>query len=116
MSVSPAVTVPLASASLLSDRLLTTVNEGAVGTAVLTVASGELTGTPVGETPDAVALLSIAPASASAWVTTYVAVHVMKAPGANVVVAQVGAETPGLESLIRRLETVTLPVLVTLNV
>ena len=50
---------------------------------------------PVGFFPVTVAVLATAPASTSAWVITYgfVVVHVVRAPGASVVVGHVVAPT-----------------------
>ena len=51
---------------------------------IVTVASSvSVTADPVGGVPDAVAVLSTAPWSASACVTVYVAVHFADSPGAN---------------------------------
>ena len=45
------------------------------------LAGAEVTGAPLGGTPLAVAVSLIEPLSRSSWVTSYVAVHVVPAPG-----------------------------------
>ena len=52
---------------------------------IVTVADDgpDVTAGPVGGVPDTVAVLAMLPASTSACVTTYVAVHVVDAAGAN---------------------------------
>ena len=44
-----------------------------------------VTSVPSGSVPVTVAVLATAPASTSAWVSVYVAVHVVDSPGASVV-------------------------------
>jgi hypothetical protein len=73
-----------------------------------------VTGEPVGGVPDAVAVFTTCPASTSAWVSVYVFVHVVDAPGASVVVGQDTVPTFG--SLTPTEVSVTLPVFVTTNV
>jgi hypothetical protein len=81
-----------------------------IGVEVVSVA---VTAAPVGGVPDTVALLLTTPASTSAWVTVYVAVHVVDAPGANVVTGQDSAPTLASATLTEL--KVTLPVLVTMK-
>ena len=59
-------------------------------TSTLSVA---VTGAPVGGVPATVAVLSTTSASTSAWVSVYVAVQVVEAPGASVVTGQVTVPT-----------------------
>ena len=75
----------------------------------------EATAGPLGGVAVADAVLMIDPAFTSAWVMVRVAVHVVEAPGANVVAGQVMADRPGIGSLMLRPVSVTLPVLVTAN-
>src|SRR6266702_5591966 len=70
--------------------VLTTVSAGDCVTVTIAVDGGEVTGGPVGGVPDAVAVSFTDPLSRSACVTTYVAVHVSDAAGANVALGQVG--------------------------
>lgn len=67
--------------------------------------------------PSAVATLTIGPAATSALVTTYSAVHVVDAPGANSVAAHtIGTPaSASMRSLTTILVSVTVPVLVTAN-
>ena len=63
----------------------------AIGVEVESVAlasSSVEAGSPAGGLPKAVAVLSTEPESTSAWVSVYVAVHVVVAPGASVVTGQ----------------------------
>ena len=88
---------------------------------IVTVADdgSDVTAGPVGGVPDTVAVLAMLPASTSACVATYVAVHVVEAAGANVVTGQVTVNA-GPAGAVRTSVTVmavrvTLPVLVTTN-
>jgi hypothetical protein len=96
---------------------LTSVSAGPAGMVTTAVAGGEVTTGPDGGVPDTVAVFLTCPAFTSACVTVYVAVHVVDAPGANVVT---GHETTGggpartnVISLTVSPVRVTLPVLVT---
>ncbi|MFP3380473.1 hypothetical protein SB767_29575, partial [Bacillus sp. SIMBA_069] len=61
-----------------------TIEMAGAGVAVTTAVDGGETGDgPFGGVPDAVAVLTICPASTSAWVGEYVAVQVMLAPAAR---------------------------------
>ena len=82
---------------------------------VTTAVSLSVTGPPTGGVPDAVAEFEIEPASTSACVVAYDAVHVVDAPGANVPTGQVTAVNPGSGSATPTEVSVTLPVLVTTN-
>jgi hypothetical protein len=79
----------------------------------------DVTAGPVGGVPDAVAVSVMEPASTSACVTVYVPVHVVDAPGANVVTGQVitgGVPVPeNAVSVALTPVNVALPVLVTWN-
>lgn len=75
----------------------------------------DVTAGPDGGVPLAVAVLVMTPAFTSAWVMVRVAVHVVAAPGANVVVGQLMAERPVSGSVTEIVVNVTLPVLVTRN-
>jgi hypothetical protein len=79
----------------------------AAGTRVVSVA---VTAGPDGGSPLAVAVLAIAPASTSACVTTYVAVHVVAAFGASVLTGQVTGDKPACGSVTPTECNVTLPV------
>ena len=69
------------------------------------------TALPVGGVPEAVATLCTTPASTSAWISVYVLVQVVCAPGVSVVA---GHETPPTVGSFTPTELrVTLPVLVT---
>ena len=83
---------------------------------VTTVEGGAGTGVPVGSSAEAVAVLSTCPAFESASVIVYavVAVHVVDAPGANVVAGQ--ANAPALTSVMVTPCRVVEPVLVTTTV
>ena len=70
---------------------------------------------PVGGVPLAVAVLAITPVFTSACVIVRVAVHVVDAPGANVVDGQLMADRPVSGSAMLSEARVTLPVLVTRN-
>jgi hypothetical protein len=99
---------------------LTTVSAGLATTGTVAVDGGEVTGGPVGGVPDAVAVSFTLPLSRSACVTTYVAVHVSEAAGANVALGQVGpvANAPAgavCTSVTATPLIVTLPVFVTRN-
>src|SRR5664280_1634116 len=76
--------------------------------------SGAVTALPVGDVPDAVAVLATWPESTSTWVSVYVAVQVANAFGASVVTGQV--TVPTLRSLTLTACSVTLPVFETTNV
>ncbi len=103
---------------VVGDADLTTVRAGPVGTVTVAVDAGDVTVPPDGVVPDTVAELVICPLSTSAWVTVYVAVQVVDAPGARVVVGQViapnvsPAEAPVKLSATERPVTVTFPVFV----
>ena len=75
----------------------------------------DVTAGPDGGVPLAVAVLMMTPAFTSDWVMARVAVHVVDAPGANVVAAHETAARPGMGSLMVIAVNVTLPVLVTAN-
>ena len=84
---------------------------GLIETSVESVA---FTTTPVGDCAATEAVLATCPLSASAWVSVYVAVHVVCVPGASVVAGQVIVPTTG--SVTVTACRVTLPVLATTNV
>ena len=84
----------------------------AIGTVAVSVS---VTVGPAGEVPVAVAVFTIDPASTSACVTVYVAVHVVDAVGARVEAGQVTADRLGSGSLTATALSVTLPVFVTAN-
>jgi hypothetical protein len=65
----------------------------------------ECTGTPLGGVPEATAELVTSPAATSAAVVTYVAVHVVLAPGASEVVGQVTGD-----KLVSLLSVIVMPV------
>ena len=65
--------------------------------------------------PVAVAVLLIDPASTSDWVMLRVAVHVVEAPGANVVDGHDTLDNPANGSVMLTAVRVTLPVFVTAN-
>ena len=75
----------------------------------------DVTTGPEGGVPDAVAVLVTTPAFTSAWVIVRVAVHVVDAPGANVVDEQLIADKPANGSATFTEVNVTLPVFVTAN-
>jgi hypothetical protein len=111
VTVCPAAVTVVGLAVFSSDRL-------AIALAVtVAVDGGEVTAGPAGGVPDAVAVLVIEPASMSACVTTYVAVHVVDVAGARVVTGQLtagGVPVPvNAVSATFRLVSVTLPVFVT---
>ncbi len=97
---------------------MTTVRAAAGVVVTVAVDPGDVTVPPDGVVPDTVAELVTDPLSISAWVTVYVAVHVVEAPGARVVVGQVmvpsvsPADAPVKVSATDRPVTVTFPVLV----
>ena len=70
---------------------------------------------PTGGVPDAVAVFTTEPASTSACVTRYEAVHVVDAPGANDATGHVTADRPGNGSATPTEVSVTFPVFVTTN-
>ncbi len=96
----------------------TTVKAGPVGTVTVAVDAGDVTVPPDGSVADTVAEFATDPLSISAWVTVYVAGHVVEAPGARVVVGQVivpsvsPADAPVNVSATDRPVTVTFPVFV----
>ena len=75
----------------------------------------DVTAGPEGGVPVAVAVLLIDPASTSDWVTVRVAVHVVEAPGANVVDGHDTLDNPANGSVMLTAVRVTLPVFVTAN-
>jgi hypothetical protein len=85
----------------------------AVGPGTVTVELA-VTLVPDGAVPVAVPVLERDPASTSAWVVVYVAVHVSDAPGARVLLGQEMAERPVMGSVTATEVRVTLPLLVTL--
>ncbi len=97
---------------------MTTVRAGPAEALTVAVDGDDVTVPPEGVVPDTVAELVTDPLSISAWVTVYVAVQVVEAPGARVVVGQVIApnvspeEAPVNVSATDRPVTVTFPVLV----
>lgn len=92
MSISAAMSVPLLvtvyAPGLVVD--FTTVKCAPARTVTDADDGSETTGAPFGGVPVAVALLVTTPATASARVVTYVAVHVSVCCGATVVAGQVG--------------------------
>ena len=99
---------------------MTKLNFGPAGTVTTALDGFELVGVVVpGAVPVATAVLVTEPASTSACVTTYVAVHVVDSAGARVVAGQlIGDNVPVPEndaSATLMLLIVTLPVLVTRN-
>ena len=99
---------------------LTKLSFGPAGTVTTALDGFELVGVVVpGAVPDAIAVFVTLPVLTSAWVTTYVAVHVVDAAGARVVVGQViGESVPVPENAVSAtlmLLIVTLPVFVTTN-
>ena len=72
-----------AAENVVGSAVLTTVNAGVWVAVTVAVVVGEVTGSPFGSTPVADAVLVTDPASTSAWVVVYVAVHVIDSPGAN---------------------------------
>jgi hypothetical protein len=84
-----------------------------------TVLGGDTTGVRVGGSALAIAVFVSDPASISACVTAYVAVHVVLSSGANVVAGHVIADNEPVPlnelSLIDMPSNVTLPVFVTRN-
>lgn len=92
--------------------------DGLSGAGIVTWDGGEVTEPPDGVVPDAVAAFVMLPASTSACVSVYVAVHVIWPPGANdVVTGQLGADIVpdplNDPSATVGFVNVTLPVLVT---
>ncbi len=76
------IVCPAAEISVRS-AVLATVRAGDPSDGTLTVDGGDTGGSPDGGVPVPVAVLVTPPASMSACVTTYVAVHVTSAPGAS---------------------------------
>ena len=72
-----------------------------------------MTSGPLGGVPVAVAVFTIEPASMSATVTVYDAVHVIETEGASVDTGQLMTERPGNGSVTPTVVNVTLPVFVT---
>ena len=93
------------------------VNDGPAGMLTTAVDGGDVTAGPVGGVPVAVAVLVTTPAFTSAWVTVYVAVHVVVAPGASVVTGhEITGAVPVPVNVVSVTETAvrsTLPVFVT---
>ena len=107
-------TVVPAAAKVVGTAVLATVIAGL--RAMVTVAvSASVTVGPAGGVPAAVATLTIEPASMSACVTVYVAVHVVAAAGASTATGQVTGDRPGSGSVTATELSVTLPALVTAN-
>ncbi len=82
-SVAPSWFTSVTAADLVSWRV------GVCVAVTVAVDGTDVTGPPVGGVPVAVAELRMVPASRSAWVVEYDAVHVVDAPGTNEVVGQV---------------------------
>ncbi len=96
--------------------VLTMVSAGAAVAVTVAVDAGEVTVAPAGVFPAAVAESLIDPASTSACVAVYDAVHVVDAPGANVVTGHdtVTAVAGAVAVSVTTTEdTVTFPVFVT---
>ena len=113
------VTVCPAAITEPGDDDFTNDNDG-VGSIVIVSVSPASTGSPVGGVPTADAVFTIVPASTSACVTTYVAVPVTCAPGANTPAApghdeNVTSDRPTIGSDTSTPVSVTLPVFVTKN-
>ncbi|SNT64894.1 hypothetical protein SAMN05216276_114210 [Streptosporangium subroseum] len=91
---------------------------GTSAAVTVAVAGADATGGPVGGVPEATAVFTIEPASMSAWVVTYVLVHVVIACGASVVTGQViTGGVPEPENAVSTTPTpvnVALPVLTTM--
>ncbi|MFF3443340.1 hypothetical protein [Streptosporangium sp. NPDC002721] len=81
-----------AAVTTLGDAVFSNARPGAGVIVTVAVDGADVTAGPVGGVPDAVAVFTIAPASASACVVTYVLVHVVEACGANVVTGHVIAD------------------------
>jgi hypothetical protein len=97
----------------VGDADFTIDSPGAVVAGTVFSLGGDVCGWSFGSSPVTVAELKTDPASTSACVVTYVAVHVVDAPGASVVTGQTGWDTPGRVSLTTMLCNVTSPVLAT---
>ena len=100
----------------VGDADFTTVSAGAAVAVTVAVDAGEVTVAPAGVFPAAVAESLIDPASTSACVAVYDAVHVVVAPGARVVVGQVTVTAVAgavAVSVTTTEDTVTFPVFVT---
>ncbi|MDH2430924.1 hypothetical protein [Sphaerisporangium sp. TRM90804] len=78
-----------AATTVLGEAVFNNDSAGAVTPVTVTVDGTEVTAGPVGGVPEATAVFTIEPASMSAWVTTYVPVHVVDACGARVVTGHV---------------------------
>ena len=109
--VSPASTRPLVLVSVGVPAVLVRLRVAAVEVAVDVLDVFEVTAVPPGFRLVALAEFWTLPASTSAWLIVYVAVHVVLAPGATVVVGQVVAPTFG--SVMATAVRVWAPVLVT---
>ena len=106
------VTTSPATTPVAGDGVLVKLMDGAK-CVVTVVLPSKLTGLPLGSYPEAVAVLSMCPASTSACVTAYFATHFIVSPGAIEVGAgglQSNAESPGSGSVTSTLSTVTVPV------
>ncbi len=109
-----------AAVTVVGSAVFTTDKPGSGVTVTVAVDGGVVgTGVPVGPVPSATALFTIDPASTSAWVTVYDAVHVVLAAGANVVTGHdtVSSGPAGAVNVSVTVTsvTVTLPVFVTTN-
>lgn len=78
--------------TVAGDADFTTVRAGPCIAVTVAEDGGEVAVVPLGDVRLAVAVFEIDPAFTSACVTVYVAVHVVDAPGANVVVGQFTAD------------------------
>jgi hypothetical protein len=76
------LTVWPAAVTVVGEAVLVSESAGFAVAVRVALEGAEVTAAPVGGVPDAVAVLLTDPASISAWVTVYVAVHVTCAPGA----------------------------------
>ncbi|MFF3443366.1 hypothetical protein [Streptosporangium sp. NPDC002721] len=73
----------------LGDAVFSSVSPGAAVMVTVAVDGADVTAGPAGGVPEATAVFTIAPASTSACVVTYVLVQVVDACGASVVTGQV---------------------------
>ena len=114
------MTVWPAAVTVVGDACLTKPIDGAGVSGNVTGDGGDVIGLPFGSTPVAVPLLEIVPRSTSAWVTTYVAVHVACCFGANVTGAHdgvgAGPDPVKLLSWNTTFVNVTFPLFVATNV
>ncbi|SNS08757.1 hypothetical protein SAMN05216276_1003314 [Streptosporangium subroseum] len=83
------MTVRPAAVTVLGEAVFSNVRLGAEVMPTVAVDGAEVTAGPVGGVPEATAVFTIEPASTSAWVVTYVPVHVVIACGASVVTGHV---------------------------